>query len=149
VTYDVVKCGREGHMVYGFHNRKGGVGKTSLSTNCAVLSDFKTCLIDADPQGNATSYLMPDPPEFDLSDVLNRRCNIEDALYSVLAAGATLGVGEKDWKVVLLRSLPLIYGMIVAGISFSGMLKVDRMTSILYKSTQPKPPSDEENQQPD
>jgi len=70
-------------MVYGFHNRKGGVGKTSLSTNCAVLSDYNTCLIDADPQGNATSYLMPDPPEFDLSDVLNRRCGIEDALYSV------------------------------------------------------------------
>lgn len=47
-----------------FFNNKGGVGKTTLLCNLASYlaknSDCRVLVIDADPQSNATSYLLPD-----------------------------------------------------------------------------------------
>ena len=46
-------------MIVSFLNQKGGVGKTTLSTNVAyALSKrgYKVLLADADPQGSATSW---------------------------------------------------------------------------------------------
>jgi chromosome partitioning protein len=63
-------------------NQKGGVGKTTTAMNVAAIlaaAEFRTLLIDLDPQANATSGL----GIYDRSDHVS--------LYAVLLDGAPLG----------------------------------------------------------
>lgn len=55
-----------------FAIQKGGTGKTSLSVSTAVemAKIGKTLIIDADPQGNATSWLGIENLQVELSDIL-------------------------------------------------------------------------------
>lgn len=73
--------------IIAFSNNKGGVGKTSLAVNTATrLSSlgFKVLLLDADAQGNSTSYLITDYEyENVLFDVVAGHCTIKDSIIQL------------------------------------------------------------------
>lgn len=68
-------------------NQKGGVGKTTsainLSASLGVL-EFRTLLVDADPQANATSGLGMDPESVNLGtyEALLGESNVRDSILS-------------------------------------------------------------------
>lgn len=71
----------------GFHNKKGGVGKSTISAHVAwalAESGARTVLVDGDPQGSLTSWLLHGPPARELADVLAKKCLVTDAMVEII-----------------------------------------------------------------
>ena len=71
----------------GFHNKKGGVGKSTISAHVAwALAEdgVRTVLVDGDPQGSMTTWLLHGPPARELADVLAGKCPVIDAMVEVI-----------------------------------------------------------------
>lgn len=79
--------------------QKGGVGKTSLSVTLAgkLAKNHKVLLVDADPQGNATTWIAGEEIRFELADVLIGKTDITKAIQPTFIKNlyilATAGLG--------------------------------------------------------
>lgn len=64
-------------------NQKGGVGKSTITCNLAAIGaarGLRTLVIDLDPQGNSTHYLLgtrEQPPELTLADLFDQMLNFK------------------------------------------------------------------------
>ena len=100
-----------------FHVEKGGTGKTTMSGNmAAVLSSTgkRVLMVDADPQGNLSSWYITGGINFDLCDVLQGKAVVGDAIINIKPGLDILGTiaidGElKTWSETTLLQKPFIF----------------------------------------
>ena len=100
----------------GFSLQKGGVGKTSLAGNTGYIASkrLKTLLIDSDPQGSLSSWLVEESAKWELADVLQGKASISEAsveLRENLFILPTFGIGGelKSYSETSLEKEPFIF----------------------------------------
>lgn len=119
-----------------FALQKGGTGKTSSSTSVAVEMAFtgkKVLLIDADPQGNATSWILDHEIDKEFADVLMVKCSVSDAIISTrypnlsILPTASLGGGLRSYQKTLANEEPFASRRQWAGLKAVVMAKEKRV----------------------
>ena len=110
-----------------FHLQKGGVGKTTISGTLAcqsALEGHKTLILDCEPQGNLSSWFLKEPPKFELSDVLQGRCYVGNAIVAApelenLSILPTFGIGGtlKNYSETKLAEEPFVIQDLVKDVS--------------------------------
>ena len=93
-------------------NHKGGVGKSFTAVNLAAglaHGNWRTLLVDCDPQGNSTSMFDPDDDvEFDVYDLVKEIAPIRKVIRSTRIANldlvpSTLAVAQLDQELVTMH----------------------------------------------
>ena len=110
-----------------FHLQKGGVGKTTISGTLAcqsAINGHNTLVIDCDPQGNLSSWFLTQPPNYELSDVLQGKCFVEEAIIKAPELGnlsilPTFGIGGtlKNYSETKLAEEPFVIQDLVKDVS--------------------------------
>lgn len=122
-----------GHMQsIAFHIEKGGSGKTTLTGTIAhELSKYnRVLMLDADPQGNLSSWYVENSFQFDLADALQGKCSINDAIVEVrpnlsIIPTAAIGGELKTWSETTLFQKPFAFHDLIDGITGYDIVLVD------------------------
>jgi chromosome partitioning protein len=87
--------------VFSIANQKGGVGKTTTAVNlasCIAATEYKTLIIDMDPQSN-TGYgfgFFEDQQRKSIYDLFVKRCSIEETIYPTEVPNLDILPSSKD-----------------------------------------------------
>ncbi|MEA2031242.1 MAG: AAA family ATPase [candidate division Zixibacteria bacterium] len=94
-------------------NQKGGVGKTTTAVNlssCLAAAEYKTCLVDMDPQANSTSGLGVD------------KNDVEFSIYDVLLDNKTFLESVRETELAYLHLMPSSISLVGAEVELVSMM---------------------------
>jgi len=117
-------------QIIAIYIQKGGTGKTTTAGNAAYAlreldSAHNVLMIDADPQGNLSSWLHPEPFHYELADVLKGGAALTDAICAIrpridLLPTFAINGGLKAWAETALPSTPFAFHELIDAIAAQG-----------------------------
>ena len=107
--------------VYTFHLRKGGDAKTSLTGNVAyglAKRGLKTVMVDVDGQANLTDWMVGDGGKYELADIFEEVCNVEEALVPITDNLYLIGTARENsdlpvWEKVKLNDKIFVFRALI------------------------------------
>jgi chromosome partitioning protein len=90
---DTISIQGDYKMILSISLQKGGTGKTSLAVSIAAelaRTTGSVILVDADPQGNASTWIGPELVKIELADVLIGKHTTKEAITKTSLAGLNL-----------------------------------------------------------